>query len=186
MSTIELLDLLQTVPASQKSCQEVFCSTCGGKAATILGARQEFVGPASEALSKATVSDLFILGDWLELLNRIAPEAVVDVLVREAQQIGPHDIVSLDKFVFLASKYRYCSSELRSRFDQILQIAQKAAVDSRDASLTETLILVMGPDVLNNQELLSAALSMRDDPRVGKALYNKLREQLPEVRTFRG
>jgi hypothetical protein len=185
MVVTELLHKFQSTPAMQESCQEIYCTTCGGKAASILRARHEYIQPVKDALANAGLEGLASLGPWISVVLEIAPAALEESLIKVTSASDSYGVGDLEKFILLSSKYTDISPRFHEAYSTCLLKAQEIALRTQEASLLETLILSMGVEMLNAPELLSVALSKRDDPRVAKALYNKLREHVPEVRGYR-
>lgn len=181
---VELQNSLNSISAMQKDCREIFCTTCGGKSRAVLGRRCEFRGPVEAALAQASVEDLWALSAWLPVLVELAPASFSSALLRNSEAIGADGVNSQDRFVLIASKYRGQSRLLEEIYLKVVAVAEKSARETEDESLIETLVLVLGPDLLGHQDLLSLALSKNGNPKVAKALYNKLRDHLPEVRGY--
>lgn len=53
-------------------------------------------------------------------------------------------------------------------------------------AVVETLILVLAKDSLRHGGRLSLALTKKNEPNISRVLYNKLREDFPDVREYSG
>jgi len=181
----ELLGRLNSFSAAQEWCNQVYCSTCGGK---ILAFRKalspDLRAEITNALNGISFSELREFGEWLDALSEVVPRAVEGVFLREARAVSLEDTRAIDRFLLDARRFRSVQSELGFAYQSLLSSAIRVAIASRDSSLVETLVLVLGKDILEHGELLSLALSMKSEPNMRRALYNSLREYLPEVRDF--
>lgn len=87
-------------------------------------------------------------------------------------------------FLLIRAKYRYGSSKL---IDKCLQLGIHTALETQDESLIETVVIILGSDVLQHKDILSLALHhMNSNDAIHKALYNSVRTTLPEVRGYVG
>ena len=179
-----LLERLNSFRSKAPGCTKIFCTTCGGRGAEVLKRRLELYDEVGSVLSRISLDEFVEFGDWVELLERINYVAVVSVYSRAAQMIDVSDVRELDRFLLRASKYNGSATELDALYKTHLETGIRTAIETEDNSLVETLVLVMGEDILNNGELLSLALAKRSDPNVARALYNRLRQVLPEVRDY--
>ncbi len=181
----DLLNKLKSFSADNPGCYRVFCTTCGGRwDAVRRNKSSELIAEVGLVLSKLTFNEFMALGEWGEMLGKINEEAVVSLYIRAAQRVDVTNVRELDLFLLNARWIAKSSPELNLQYQTLLQSGIETAIRTGDNSLVETLIIVLGVDILNYKELLSVALAKREDSHIGRALYNKLREVLPEVRSF--
>lgn len=181
----KLFEKLNSFSAIQESCKKVYCSTCGGKARAFEielspALRQEI----ESSLAKTSMADLASFGEWLDVLLKVSPGAVRSVYLREAKAISPENIRAVDRFLLDARRFKDSGSEIGTVYRSLVEEGITLATSTEDSSLIETLVLVLGKDVLVRKELVSLALSKKAEPNIARVLYNSLREYLPEVRDY--
>lgn len=184
MSTTTLLRKFHSTRPSAHKCSAIYCSTCGGKAAAIKNVRDDFIPPLCEVLGHADLDDIIAFGPWLEVVAEISPQQLAEALVRAADKIDQRGIEYLDKFIFASRRFSSLSLGLSVVHAKCLKHAQEVAITTENISLLETLILTMGEELLEEPDFLSFVLSRKDNPVLGKALYNTLRSRVPEVRVW--
>lgn len=181
----KLLATLQAFKATDGFCRKVFCSTCGGQGrAALLGLTPEQRNEIDQVLAVMPLADLHEFGEWQAILNSINPLAVESVYVRAATTLDPTNIRDLDRFLFMSKGRASQVAELAPLYQALLDRGIKAAVETGDDSLVETLILVLADRTIDYPDLLALAISKRDNPEIARALYNKLRESVPAVRSI--
>jgi len=182
-----MLARLNAFQAMQASCNEVFCSTCGGKFAALRAAlTPDLRTEIRNSISLLSVEELAELGDWAVALEEIAPASVKEVYSEAAKSVNPDDLGQIDQYLLLARKYYGTPGELGSMYQRLLEEGISTALSTGNSSLVETLILVLGKDALKHEELLSLALTKKNEPNMARVLYNKLRGEVPDVRGFSG
>ncbi|MGE4295353.1 MAG: hypothetical protein AB7E49_06595 [Campylobacterales bacterium] len=177
----EMIDFFEH---NKGECKKMFCTTCGGKAHAVraaLGNAPQKQKALDEIIDGAdNYSMLEVFGEWLELFSYIY-ENRVQALVGSHATVNlarESSIRDLDQFIF---KNRHFISDLE-RHQSFYQEAVLRAIVSKDVSLTETLLLALGEKALKFQAFVEGAISLKDEGNIAKILYNKLREQMPEVR----
>lgn len=181
----KLLSTLRKFKPTDSACRSVFCSTCGGRGrAAILGLTPELRTEIDAALSRMPLADLHEFGEWQKILDSISPLAVEAVYLRAVKTVDPASAKDLDSFLFYSKDQAGQSSELQAIYQGMLDRGIKLAVETGDESLIETLILTLGERAVDHKPLLDAALARQDNPQIARALYNKLREVVPEVRSI--
>lgn len=181
-----LLEKLNGYRTKSSNCEKVYCTTCGGRAAHALSNKLELYDEVASALSQITLDELEEFGEWIQVLEQIDYGAVTSVYLRAARLVDESDIRELDRYLLQASRLKSPSTELDALYQAHLDAGIKAVIGTGDRSLLETLVLVLGEDILKNNELLSLALARKSEQNVARALYNKLRNVLPEVRDYVG
>lgn len=64
-----LINKLMGFKAEDKNCKSVYCTTCGGIAASInKNITSELIGEIQDFLSKHTTEELYLYGDWYDYL----------------------------------------------------------------------------------------------------------------------
>jgi len=127
-----------------------------------------------------------MFGVWIMILEKINPYGILAIHDRAAKSIDLSDIRAVDRFLF-ARRRDYESSSYEKDYLNILDHAISMAVETSDASLVETLIIVLGEQALQSPELVAIAIKLsKEDEEMQRVLYNGLRETVPEVRGYVG
>jgi len=179
-----LLDSFIKLHGASCSCEKVFCTTCGGVAGAVeRNMTTKLRSNIHAALLEMTVSDYRRLGEWGELLQKVDLISVRAIFEREKIKNGQVDIRKLDQYIFGARGFMRNDDA----YNIFLEQAIKVAIETSDDSLIETVSIVLGEDILNNNDLFSLALEKsKVNKNIGRVLYNTLREVSPKVRGYVG
>lgn len=187
--TANLISILSQFDAGDKNCKKVFCTTCWGKSyAFKQNATPEIHAEVKKAISEMSFREFFSISDtywggWAEFLYDRYTDEVVTMLNKEAESINVDDIRTLDRFLFEARKYRNAITPYRD----LLDVAIKTAIKSKDKSLIESLIIILGGYIVDYEELYKVAIDQfKIDGSFHRALYNTVREQEPLVKGYVG
>ena len=169
---------------SRCGCTEVYCSTCGGRAVALnQNMSSDLEHEIKQYMEKMTLNDLIEMKDWGQYLKREYTQEVHEIVAREAEGVDTTDIAQLDRFLLHGRRFARCSPA----YQKMLTEGVRLAIKSKDESLIETVLLALGEQAIEHQDLLEVALEKsRTNKNVHRVLYNKLRETVPEVRGYVG
>jgi len=181
----QIVSLFEQLKEQDPRCGSILCSTCGGNGTAV---REQLavndLKNIDDVLSRISSSELNMFGVWAEILEKINPYGIASVHAREAKAVDLSDIRTVDNFLF-RRRYDYESSLYEKDYLNILKQAIPMAIETSDASLIETLVIVLGEQASEYQELVSIAISLsEDDKEMQRVLYNCLRESVPAVRGY--
>lgn len=184
MSSEKLKKELNQLSSEDIACDKVFCTTCGGKVAVANKKLLDGLGKTiEESMKDMRLGEFISLDEWAWYIFNRFPDLVFSICERELTLIDKSDARSIDRFIFYGREY----FQGMNGYDQIIKKAIDVALKTKDGSLVETLIIVLGHELLKYEELKNVALSMKNkDVNVHRALYNKLRDIVPEVRDYEG
>ncbi len=165
-------------------CAEVYCSTCGGRAAALnQNMNSDLEHEIKQHMEKMTLDDLIEMKDWGEYLKREYKQEVHKIVEREAEGVDSTDITQLDMFLLHGRRFARSSPAYQKMLTEGVSLAKK----NKDESLIETVLLALGERAVEYQDLLEVALEKsRNNKNLHRVLYNKLREAVPEVRGYVG
>jgi len=183
----QIVSLFEQLKEQESRCGSILCSTCGGYGTAV---REKLtvndLKNIDDVLSQISPSDLNMFGVWVEILKKINPYGIAAVYAREAKDVDLSDIRKIDNFLF-GRRYDYESSPFEKDYLEALKKAIPLAIETSDASLIETLVIVLGEQASEYPELVSIAISLsEDDEEMQRVLYNCLRESVPAVRGYVG
>lgn len=169
---------------SRCGCTEVYCSTCGGRAAALnLNMSSDLEHEIKQHMEKMTLNDLIEMKDWGQYLKREYTQEVHEIVARESEGVDTTDIAQLDRFLLHGRRFARCSPA----YQKILKAGVDLALESSNDSLVETVVLVLGEKTAEHHKLLEVALDKsKSNKNIERVLYNKLREDVPEVRGYVG
>jgi hypothetical protein len=177
-----LLAQLDALVKKDPRCGSMTCTTCGGFGFHIFNnLSHELKSLIDHVLAEATLDEFDELGDWKFIIMRSNQDKVLGLYNRATKNLDINNPRKLDKFLYsskLVNGKNYHSPE-----NSILEQAATSAIKTEDISLIETILLTEKDYVLNNNQLLNLAIEKsKDNSQLKKALYNRLREEIPEVR----
>jgi hypothetical protein len=108
--------------------------------------------------------------------------------IRKVENLDLSNIDDVDRFLLDTRKvYELNHNEFSPLYERVLKYAiQKAVIDSNE-SLAETVILTLKDKTKNYPELLEYALTAsRNNHQLKRVVYNLLREDINEVRDYKG
>jgi hypothetical protein len=108
--------------------------------------------------------------------------------IRKVENLDLSSIDNVDRFLLDTRKvYELNHNEFSPLYEKVLKYAiQKAVIDSNE-SLTETIILALKVKVKDYPEFLEYALiASRGNHQLKRIMYNLLREDINEVRDYKG
>jgi len=183
----EIVSLFKKLKAKDPRCDRILCSTCGGYGTAV---REQLthndLQNINEVLSQITPEELRMFGVWTMILEKINPYGISAIHERAAKSIDLSDIRAVDRFLF-ARRRDYESSSYEKDYLNVLDHAISMAVETSDASLVETLIIILGERAFQFPELVTIAITLsKKDEEMQRVLYNCLRETVPEVRGYIG
>lgn len=169
----------------ESSCKSVYCSTCGGLSYVL---RRKLTVDLRDkirtALSGMSVGSFACLdSDWRYFFRGLEPNIVRGIFERELESVDTSNVRELDHYLFYARRIMKGSE----KYEKLLKKGVQVAVDTSNDSLIETLVIILGEDTLNYDQLLRLALKKsKSNKNIHRALYNSVREKVPEVRGFVG
>lgn len=185
MDAQTLLERFKTTLALSHNCEEIYCSTCGGKASAIIQHQAEYEELLKYVLSTLNLDDLFLLRAFLPVIAQLKPTDIRASIRRILSNTPPENISVFEKLALLVRKqglWKLCSDS----YQQCLKELELHVMSSENISVLETLVVCLDKDILGKPNLVTLALKHKNDPRLTRALYNTLRNDLPEVRHYKG
>lgn len=184
------LDKLVRRRALTFDCRKLYCTTCGGTASYV-DKHMDLRTRASLAkiTKSAGLGDFSKFGIWHEYIrqsySRQYYDAVETTFITIRAGLDFDDPRDIDNY--LISMRRFYNNKNLDLLS-IIDLAIKLALETKDASLIETLILVLGEDVVHDHPSLVdlAILKTKDYEPLKKTLYNKLRNVREDVRDYVG
>lgn len=155
-----LLDIIREA-SNRKWCMQPYCTTCGSL--DYRNKLKEFSGPLggpqADALVDIDINELTHIPDWqggllIAIIDLPMRSMQVDGILRAwlAKAIG--NIQFADFVLFKIARILPKHSDTRRDW---INTCMAMAIDSKDFSLVESLILVLGQDAKNHAELMSIA-----------------------------
>ena len=183
-------DKLARQRALTSNCSKQYCTTCGGTASYV----DKHMDPQTRArltkiANNASFSDFLKFGIWREYVRRSyspqydgALETILDTIRADLDLDDPR---SIDRY-FIRVR-RFYGGKLPDLMS-VIDPAIKLALETKDASLIETLLLVLGEDSARDYpELVDLAVrKSKDYEPLKRTLYNKLRNVREDVRDYVG
>jgi len=183
----EIIDLFEKLKEQEPRCGKILCSTCGGYG-TAIRERLSLEDQKNiyQMLSQIPPKDYRKFGIWRIILDKICPSGVASVHAREVQSLDQSDIRAVDRFLF-ERRYDYKSSYYEKDYLSTLARAIQMALEASDSSLVETLVIILGEQASKYPELVDIAIKLSENnEEMQRVLYNKLRENIPAVRSYVG
>ena len=182
-------DKLSRRRALTSDCGKRYCSTCGG----LVGYVDKVLDIQTQArigtiTSAAKLGDYKKFGFWQEYIKQKYPDNYYNAYKISLDQLRNNldlnDPRSIDAYLMRTRGVsNYKSPDLLFVIDRGIELALK----TKDTSLLETLVLVLGEEALGKPEMLELAiLKSKDYEPLKRALYNKLRRVRDDVRDFVG
>lgn len=174
--TNAFVDLLRT--ADQKQwCVKPFCTTCGAAEYRSALSKLAFdpLGPLFFLLNEVTEADIAWFAEWQDALlvafmSLLLPRQAEDVLAAWVNR--PANDLRLTDFVLFRIVRRMAPSALRQEW---IDRGIGMALQSRDFSLVETLLIVLGSQAKEHPQLLRVAEDIAIDSRqMRRVLRNKV------------
>jgi len=183
----QIVSLFEKLKGQDPRCGSLLCSTCGGYGTAV---REKLTGNdlknIDDVLSQVSPSEMKLFGVWIEILEKINPSRIASVYVREAKAVDLSDIRKMDSFLF-GRRYDYEFSPFEKDYLETLKKAIPLAIEAVDASLIETLVIVLREQASEYPELVNTAIKLSEnDEDMQRVLYNCLRESVPAVRGYVG
>ena len=169
---------------STNDCGKFYCTTCGGLAHKIQqNASEELIRRINIFLNDLSLTEFLQYHELREVFKTICPDEVKGIILREAQSIDVGNARELDDF--LLHFRRDISKE--DIYKRLVVSAIDKALNEDDDSLVETLVIVLGEDIMSHPQLFEFAVSKISVNRdIHRALYNTVRHCCPDVRGFIG
>ena len=187
--TGKIISILSQFPAESHACVNAFCSTCGGLSVALKrNMTPEIDDQIKQEIVKLSLHEFNTLridpwNDWGAFLLRNYEKEVIEILNNEAKNVDVEDIRSLDNFLFGMRKYRH----KMPMYKDLLPIGIKKAIETRDESLLESLIIILGKYVIEYEELYAVVINeFKVHGSFHRVLYNTVREQEPLVTGYVG
>jgi len=183
----QIVSLFEKLKEQDPRCGRILCSTCGGYGTAV---REKLtvndLKKIDDLLSHISPVELNMFGVWVEILEKINASRITSVHAREAKAVDLSDIRKIDNFLF-GRRYDYESSPYEKDYPEILKKAIPLAIETLDASLIETLVIVLREQASESPELVSVAIKLSEDfEDMQRILYNGLRESVPTVHGYVG
>lgn len=168
------------------SCINPYCSTCGGRAREIYPLiDQQTRLDLKLVFEQITIDDLGCFGPWTQLAINLERDAFARMLLRVAESTK-NDLRSIDIFLNEARNWLDADTEFNELVISIALEAVQMAVNEKNASLIETLLLTLRP-YLYPPELIKIAKEIAlHDTQMQRVLYNRLRKDDEDVRNYVG
>lgn len=189
-AVISELDKLARRRALISDCDKLYCTTCGGLAYYADKNMDRLTRARLEVITQdADFDDFSKFGYWQEYVRQkfshqyySTLQTTFDIFRAGLDHDDPRDFD--EYFISLHRFYNKKIPEIRS----LLVPAIKLALETKNASLIETLILVLGEDSERNYpELVELAVKKsKDYEPLKRTLYNKLRSVRKDVRDYVG
>jgi len=160
----KIISLFEKLKDQEPRCGDMLCTTCGGYGFAIIGKlSDEDFQNINKLLLQVSPKDYEKFGIWTVLLERISPFGVASVRARKVQSLVESldlsDIRSVDRFLF-GCKDHYKFSSFEKDYLSTLEHAIPMAIDTSDASLVETLVIILGKQATNYPELVNVAIKL--------------------------
>ncbi len=168
---------------TDRSCNELFCSTCGGISRYIKDTiDNKIFNLISDTLDRIHPSDLCKFGRWEVIIQYLSPAKYESLINQKKQAIDLNDSNEVNEYLLeVRDKLSFNDSSYNATVYQGI----KLAIKQQDISLIETLILILGEKAMDYPQLVEIAINLsRSDYRLQRALYNKLRHVSEDVRMF--
>jgi len=183
----EIIEIFEKLKAKDPRCGRILCSTCGGYGTAIrenLSIKE--CQNIHQILSRVSPEEFRSFGVWRIIIEKISPSGVDAVHAREAQSLNMSDIRAVDRFLF-DRRCDHKSSPYERDYLAVLDQAIPVALKTSDASLVETLVVILGEQASQYSQLVDIAIKLSENnEEMQRVLYNKLRETVPAVRGYVG
>jgi hypothetical protein len=179
----KLINFLTELLGNERFCPKAACTTCGG-GHLALRKMTDTQRHGLESLVKSMTFDEFrSLGDWATVLSGY-PRGIIQYYYDiERNKVIESDPETVDQFLIDGRSW----FRNRADYKTFLTEALESVCADTSPSLIETLVVILREGVRDNERLLSIALAkMNEHEGLHRALYNFCREQIPEVRSFKG
>lgn len=170
-----LLDLIRE-GTDRKWCMTPYCTTCGSRdyRSKLKELAGPLGGPLANALEEIDIDELTSISKWQDgLLIAIIdlPIAIkVDGVLKAWLPKAIENIRFADFVLFKIVRYLPGHSDTRREW---INTCRSMAVNSKDCSLVESLILVLGQDAKSHPELLEIATELaKTSPQMRRILLN--------------
>lgn len=186
-----IIELFESFEKSKDNslCSEMFCSTCGGLAFYI----QQHLSPEdnshiTDILDRIDPNKIYQFGKWRPIIRSLFASKYKSLIEQttklEFEALNIKSQRSVNHFLFDAWKNKALDFDAHCR---VIESGIELAVRRKNVSLVETLILILGDLAISYPDLVAVAVDLSNKNRqIKRVLYNKLREQLVEVRDYKG
>jgi len=147
------------------------------------------INDIKEILKVIGLDDMdFYFKDWSFILNYVDSKGYTSVFIREVKKLDLNNIDAIDKFLLKTRRMNESDDgEFSLLYGKVLKYSISKAVADSNESLAETVILSLQDKVKDHPELLDYALSIsRHNSQMKRVLYNFLREDMTEARSYVG
>lgn len=168
-----------------KGCSKLMCTTCGGFLDDLKNnPHPELDHKLNEYVANSTFNDFVKLDkQWQELIIVLKPRKINRLFFDKVKNIDFLGIRELD-FILIKGRIHFSNYE---PYKKCLRLGIAKAIEYQDESLIETIIIILGKDTWKYQAFLSIALELlHKNDLIHKALYNSVRNSIPEVRSYMG
>ena len=188
-SLVAKFEVLSRNEIPEHTCDKLYCTTCGGLAGQLRRNLDRKTKSQIEAiLNSATRWETHKFGFWNEFIRQNYSTKCLEITAKEQASYrealdmdSPSDV---DYYLFDARRLfniqdaDYCS---------LLNRGIELALESKDVSLIETLILVLKEEANYHPDLIDLAIrKSKTNENIQRALYNKLRHVREDVRDYVG
>lgn len=159
-------------------CMRYHCTTCGAREyrEKLKELGGPLGGPLADALSQIDIQELVAIPDWENgLLIAITDLPMMSMHVEKMLKAWipqiPGNIYFADHILFYLVKYLPGGSRIKTDW---INSSIAAAVETKDSSLTESLLFVLGNQAEDHSELITIAKEVAGySPKVKRALRKK-------------
>lgn len=158
------------------ACDQPFCSTCGGYFRVIDERLPEEVKERIVfLLPKLEKDDYTYFGNWQEYIEIAFRQEFQEMIINQKTDLN--DLRQLDEFIFNnRDQVRRANEAFKEYYYQALEMAKKRVLETKDESLLESLVIILGDSLDNNREILNLAREKaKQHAGISRALYNKAR-----------
>ena len=154
-----LIDIMKE-GSERNWCMTLYCTTCGSKEyrKKLKELAGPLGGPLANALSEIDIKELTAIPNWQDALliaiNDLPPSMQVEGVLKAWLPGIANNIRFADYILFKLVKYMDRNSETRTDW---INSCIDVAIETKDFSLTESLVLVLGQNSKEHSELISTA-----------------------------
>lgn len=188
-AVVAILERITSDDGGTNGCKELFCTTCGGMARYLNDVLDTNTRSKIKAiLDVAEIGDYYKFGFWKEYIRQSFPNEVSRIIGawqnKLRKNLDLNDPRSIDYYLIkMRGKFKDRDADQNVILDRSIELS----LEKGDASLVESLILVLEEEAINYPELVDLAiLKSKEYKPLKRTLYNKLRNVREDVRDYKG